>query len=930
MNYEKPVGMNKIIYFSLLLFCIPLQIFAIDGNGSYGSPYNGSLTTDMTWSGTVYVNGDVTVNGYTLTISPGAVIVFLTPGTDIIITGAGVLTADGTSSSTIRFTADSDNSGTFGELGETWGHISFQDMNSGFTTPSIINYCIIEYGQKNSSPFNFESAGGGIQTAYTYLTISNSIIRNNYAGWGGGIYVNVNSSPDIFNCIISNNTAGTTGGGISLYQNCASVLKNCIIEKNACTGAGGGGGAFVGDLPSNVRFYNCVFSSNLSTVSPGNNIRIWKAESSTGPRFYNTIVWGSDNSINYLGLGADVTDFDFCAIQGYISGYTSCINLSGTNEDPTGPNFIDPDNLNYSIEVISPCIDAGTSSGAPSSDILGNGRVLTPDIGAYEVQFSRWKTTAGSTDWGTSSNWEGLATNAAQVIYIPTGALNYPTGSSTQDFTIQTGRELILAPGAKASLRTISNYGTLKLMSDSNNIFSLKVDTYTRNSGGTEQIELYLAGKEQLSVNNWHYISSPVSSLPVSTFSPIPTYNLAQFVESLPSGGYYDGWIAFDGYNYESGIIPVPALYTFNSLAVGQGYNYFHTINEKYIFSGVINTSDVVKTIAYTGAPNSTIRGFNLLGNPFSSGLDWDIIANGSYPSNTSKAIHFTENNLQLDYVNGVGTLGATGIIPPMQGFFIKAWDTPGIPLTIPASARTHNDIHARYKGTNTIPLIRLSITENSVSDETVVRFDDLAKSYRDNDFDAVKMFVSAASTSIYSSFGGINYAINGQPFPETFVEIPIVVNLITSVNHTISTTQLQGLDNYYVTLTDKITGFSADLKTAPDLAFSASPGTITDRFVLKVSTITTAIENPVVSENTFNIYPANNMINILPLSGDWDGKTGSIKILDITGKAVRELNNSGFRKNSLIQVAAPAGTGIYFVEMRSGFMRYVGKVVVR
>jgi hypothetical protein len=36
--------------------------------------------------------------------------------------------------------------------------------------------------------------------------------------------------------------------------------------------------------------------------------------------------------------------------------------------------------------VSSPCIDAGTTDGAPTTDILGNARVGLPDIGAYEYQ----------------------------------------------------------------------------------------------------------------------------------------------------------------------------------------------------------------------------------------------------------------------------------------------------------------------------------------------------------------------------------------------------------------------------------------------------------------------------------------------------------------------------------------------------------------
>jgi hypothetical protein len=929
MKNEKPGGMKKIIYFLLVLFCIPFQILAISGDGSYTTPYSGALTTNMNWSGTVYVNGDVTVDGYTLTISPGAIIVFLTPGSDIIITGTGVLTADGTNSSMIRFTADSDNSGTFGGTGETWGHISFQDMTSGFTTPSVINYCIIEFGYKDSSPWGFESSGGGIQTAYTYLTISNSIIRNNYAGWGGGIYVNANTSPSISNCEVSNNTAGTTGGGISIYQYSAAVVTNSVIVKNTCNGGGGGGGVFVGNYPDNVRFYNCVVASNLSTTNPGNNIRIWKSAISTGPRFYNIIVWGSDNSINFLEVGPEATDFNYCAIQGYTTGYTNCFNLSATNNDPVGPNFynVTTGSEDYRINYISPCRDAGTSSGAPATDYLGKSRIGNYDIGAYEVQYSWW-TGATNDLWTTATNWVASvdpSTGSGDVI-IPTGLSNYPTGSTSQNFTIGSGKTMILGPGAKATFGTLTNSGTLKLESDASNISSLIVTTFS----GTAIIQLYLSGggTEENSDFKWHYISTPVSSLPVSTFAPGSTLNVAQFVESRPVLALMQGWVAYDGYVYSTGLFTGP---TFSTLTPGKGYNFFDNTDNIFTFSGSLNTTDAAMSLGYGGTPS--MHGFNLLGNPFSSGLDWDDIVNGTYytyPANTSKGLYFTRDNVQCTYIGGVGNPGdVTGIIPPMQGFFTKTYST-GNTITLPAASRTQTGIHARYKGSTIIPLIRLKITEYTKSDETVVRFDQLAKSYLDNDFDALKMFVSATTTSIYSSLSGTNYAINGQPFPETFIEIPIVINLTTDSIRTISAFQLQGLDNYDVTLKDNSTGFTANLKTTPVVTFSSPKGTIADRFMLKISAISTGNEDPLVSNNTFNIYPANDFINIQTISDTWNGMHGSVKVLDLTGKTISDLMVAEFSKNSLIQVEAPMAKGMYVVEIRSGALRYVGKMVVR
>ncbi len=326
--------------------------------------------------------------------------------------------------------------------------------------------------------------------------------------------------------------------------------------------------------------------------------------------------------------------------------------------------------------------------------------------------------------------------------------------------------------------------------------------------------------------------------------------------------------------------------------------------------------------------------GFNLLGNPFSSGLNWDDIVDEvyfPYPANTSKGLYFTKDNTQCTYIGGVGIPGfTTGIIPPMQGFFTKTYST-GNSITLPAAARTHNAIPARYKGSTIIPLIRLMLERDSVPpDETVVRFDDLAKSNLDYDFDAPKMFISDTKTQIWSSVGGTDYAINGLPFPDTFVEIPVVINVTKDTIHTISSTQLQGLDNYDVTLTDNTTGFIADLKSTPIVTFTSVTGTITDRFVLKISTLTTGTEIPVTQKNIFNIYTGNGLINIQTIADDWDGKNGSVRVLNMSGKTVSEHQNAEFGKNSLIQVQAPSVNGLYVVEIRAGAMRYVGKVVVR
>jgi hypothetical protein len=923
--------MKKILFFLLFLSLIPSSLLAINGLGTFARPYHGTITADTIWntsSNKIYVNGDITVTAH-LTINSGLTIVFVSVGADLIITGNGILTASGGSGSNmIRFTADFNNNGTYGETGERWGHISFQNMNSGFTSPSTINYCIIEYGQKGSDIFGFETAGGGIQTAYTYLTISNSIIRNNDAGWGGGIYVNANSSPSISNCIISNNTAQITGGGMSIYQHSAAAVSNCIIEKNTCNGGGSGGGIFIGDYPDNVRLYNCTIASNSST-SGAINIRIWQTAPSSGPQLFNTIVWGSANSINYLGLGLDATDFNYCAIQGYTTGYTQCINLSGTNGDLTGPNFVDPNNLDYSIKFISPCRDAGTSSGAPTTDYLGKNRIGPYDIGAYEVQYSRWNGTANDNLWATQSNWDatiypGSLSGTGDII-IPSGLTHYPTGDVSQGFVIGSGKYMILNSGAQATFGDLRTTGaTLKLESDASGISSLIVS----NANATATVELYLTGGG--SPPNWHYISSPVSSLAASVFTAT-TLDLAQYVENMIVDNKNNGWVAYDGWIY----LPVPGHLggpIFDYLIVGQGYNHYYKNDHTYTFTGILNSQDVSNIpLAYHsgnyGPENRNEQGFNLLGNPFSSCLDWSQI-DGTLDPSISQAIYFNKNGSFASWNNGVGTNGGTGTIPPMQGFFVKTY-VDGTHLTLPASARVHSLSQNRYKGnTQIIPLVRLKLENQTSTDDAVVRFDDKATAGVDNAFDAYNF--SKSGTSIWTSTGGADFSINGLPFPETSVEIPVSVNTATAGNFKISGTQIDGLENYTVTLTDNVNNITVDLKTTPSLSFDAPGGTVAGRFVLKILTVTTAVPETTISDKPFNIYSSNGTVNIQTLSDTWNGKSGGIKILDMTGRVFTTEDNVVFSKDDMRQIPVRAAEGIYLVEIRSGVMRYVGKVIIR
>lgn len=605
----------------------------------------------------------------------------------------------------------------------------------------------------------------------------------------------------------------------------------------------------------------------------------------------------------------------------------------------TSPELILNEYYDYGNSIYS--VGAATRIQAcpgPTSDgtitVSGNA-YLGGIILALKPRVDTWWNGSNGTDWNDGLNWSNGIPGSTSKVLVPLCSTNQPVVSASgtancNSLLIETGASLTVEPTAQMTVTTsLTNNGTLNLESDATGTASLMVGSY---SGNDANIELFLSS------DYWHYISSPIGGLSVNEFSA--GNDLAQFIESLPQNDPPDwqrGWFAWDGWSYAyDGEVYDPAdyrfgsMYAFNSLELGKGYNYWNVSDHTFTLSGQINTTDPSPSISYSG--DETWSGYNLLGNPYSCGINIQTMFNdASWPSTALKSVYYTWGDVAYTVSDGGLSVpgGASLSIPPMQGFFVKATGTGNIPFL--ESARQHNST-PRYKGelSASIPLVRLSINKNGKSGETVVRFNERATAGLDIDFDAPKFMDSPGLPSIYTSLDGKDFTINGIPFPETSVEIPITVKLLTDGNHVITAMEIQELANYKLSLKDKSTGSTVDLKSFKDYSFSAPAGEIKDRFILTVtSNLSTTIEDPVSVDNEFNIYSGFDLINIQPLSDQWDGKNGSVRLMDISGKTVRNQPNTEFTKNALIQLPSP-GNGIYFIEIRSGIMRYVGKVVVK
>jgi hypothetical protein len=530
----------------------------------------------------------------------------------------------------------------------------------------------------------------------------------------------------------------------------------------------------------------------------------------------------------------------------------------------------------------------GSVDGITSSGATGNIRVSGTRTFSTGANYNYNGTSAQVSGGGLPATVNNFTIDNATGVKLSNTALTVSgtmTINSGKLFTLESGKQL-----------TVS--GTLTKSAVANELVINSGASLITNSAVSATVEREIAARIP-SYQGWHFISSPIASQAFQS----------NFVSSPPSSNedfYLWSETTNEWVNSKSGSSP---NFTFNSAAfgsnfiVGQGYLAAYSELSIKSFSGTLNVVDVPKSLTYTGT--SGRKGWNLLGNPFTSGIKWNVTTWGvSNVAGVAKIIKSSDGSYQ--------DISADGYIPALNGFLVRT-TVNNQSITIPATAKEHNG--SWYKS-DEIKQFALTVRdiEGATAQTSNIRINPEATS--DFDFLYDGEFVALYAPQFYSIAGENKLSTNSLPevTNETVINFGFVKNDGSQFKIEAEDLEEFGAIAY---LTDLKTGMVQNLNSNPVYSFTSVSGDQPNRFKLSFESV--GIED--VAKVAPGIYTYGNKLCI-ENSGQ-----ATLEVYNMAGQRilVQDINNAGFYQTTLNNQ-----TGYYIVRLTNAGQVKVSKVFIK
>jgi hypothetical protein len=498
--------------------------------------------------------------------------------------------------------------------------------------------------------------------------------------------------------------------------------------------------------------------------------------------------------------------------------------------------------------------------------------------------------------------------------------LSVASGSATTITT--TGQSL---GGILLSNGTLNSNGNLTLLSTA-------VKTALIDGSSTGQVYGNITMQRYLpSGFGYKYFSSPFQAATVNEFgdnmnllASFPTFY--RYDESLVSSG----WV---NYTNSTGVLNPMNGYAVNFGPVATAV----TADVK----GVVNNGSLSRTL-YNNNRTYT-KGFNLVGNPYPSPIDWDA-PTGWTKTNIDNALYYYKAGITdqysgtySTYINGISSDGlATKVIPSMQAFFIHvsdgAWPITGT-LAMNNNVRIKDFTHPFFKSINSevVSLIRLTANfgdDTDSFDPLVIYFDEKARKEFDSNLDALKLMNTDQLVPNLFAVASDGYSLSINALPVSNDSLIIVPLGLKTARNGIIKFQVSETSNLpagtQIYLYDELTKADQELDLNKVYSIYLNTGEYINRFSLRVVNGTTDIPESKSDADLFSIYGSKGIL--IAEINQLQGTKGILTINNISGQILfrKEIYSAGHQ-----EFDPRLKPGIYIVSYTSGNSRETKKIFI-